>query len=84
MPNSNNSTTMWSNIQVFQDDKEHVKKYVFEKSDIAIESVLYRYPTYRERTVLCISTMCGCPMGCRFCGTGDYFVRINRMRNTKN
>ena len=66
---------MWTNIKVFEDSKEHVKKYVFEKSDIAIEAVLYKYPTYSERTVLCISTMCGCPMGCRFCGTGDYFVR---------
>lgn len=66
---------MWSNVKVFEDEKEHVKKYVFEKEDIAIESVLYKYPTYDERTVLCISTMCGCPMGCRFCGTGDYFVR---------
>lgn len=66
---------MWTNIKVFEDEKEHVKKYVFEKQDIAVESVLYKYPTYQERTVLCISTMCGCPMGCRFCGTGDYFVR---------
>ncbi len=66
---------MWKKINVFEDQKEHVKKYVFEKEDIAIESVLYKYPTYEERTVLCISTMCGCPMGCRFCGTGDYFVR---------
>ena len=66
---------MWTNINVFEDAKEHVKKYVFEKADIAVESVLYKYPTYDERTVLCISTMCGCPMGCRFCGTGDYFVR---------
>lgn len=66
---------MWKNINVFEDEKEHVKKFVFEKDDIAIESVLYRYPEYAERTVLCISTMCGCPMGCRFCGTGDYFVR---------
>lgn len=66
---------MWTNVQVFEDEKEHVKKYVFERDDIAVESVLYKYPTYGERTVLCISTMCGCPMGCRFCGTGDYFVR---------
>ena len=64
---------MWSNIQVFIDD--NVSKYVFEKQDIAVESVLYRYPTYEERTVLCISVMCGCPIGCRFCGTGDFFVR---------
>lgn len=66
---------MWKTVNKFEDVKEHVKKFVFEKDDIAIESVLYKYPTYEERTVLCISTMCGCPMGCRFCGTGDYFVR---------
>lgn len=66
---------MWKTVNKFEDAKEHVKKFVFEKEDIAIESVLYKYPTYEERTVLCISTMCGCPMGCRFCGTGDYFVR---------
>lgn len=66
---------MWTTVNKFEDNKEHVNKFVFEKDDVAIESVLYRYPTYEERTVLCISTMCGCPMGCRFCGTGDYFVR---------
>lgn len=66
---------MWKKIGVFEDNRENVKKYVFEKDDIAIEAVLYKYPTYNERTVLCISTMCGCPVGCRFCGTGDYFVR---------
>lgn len=66
---------MWTNVKIFEDAKEHVKKFVFEKKDIAVEAVLYKYPTYSERTVLCISTMCGCPMGCRFCGTGDFFVR---------
>ena len=39
------------------------------------ESVLYKYPTYEERTVICCSTMSGCPVGCRFCGAGDNFVR---------
>lgn len=67
--------TIWKDTKVFEDKKENVKKYVFEKEDIAVEAVLYKYPTYEERTVLCISTMCGCPIGCRFCGTGDYFVR---------
>jgi 23S rRNA (adenine2503-C2)-methyltransferase len=37
--------------------------------------VLYKYPTYAERTVICCSTQSGCPVGCRFCGAGDYFVR---------
>lgn len=65
----------WDAIQVFQDPAEHVTKHVFTKPDCAVESVLYRYPEYEERTVICCSTMSGCPVGCRFCGTGDYFVR---------
>ena len=65
----------WNAIQAFPDAAEHVTKYVFTNSDSAVESVLYRYPTYEERTVICCSTMSGCPMGCRFCGTGDFFVR---------
>ncbi len=73
--NSNITSIMWNTIETFVDEKEHVTKFLFSGSDIAVEAVLYRYPTYEERTVLCISTMCGCPMGCRFCGTGDYFVR---------
>ena len=66
---------MWNKVERFVDEAEHVTKFLFTRDDIAVEAVLYRYPTYAERTVLCISTMCGCPMGCRFCGTGDYFVR---------
>ncbi len=65
----------WTEIKDFADPAEHVNKFVFVKPDCAVESVLYRYPEYQERTVICCSTMSGCPMGCRFCGTGDYFVR---------
>lgn len=65
----------WDEIRDFADSAEHVNKFVFIKPDCAVESVLYRYPTYEERTVICCSTMSGCPIGCRFCGTGDYFVR---------
>jgi 23S rRNA (adenine2503-C2)-methyltransferase len=71
------STTkpLWNEIRDFPDSAEHVNKHVFVKPDCAVESVLYRYPEYEERTVICCSTMSGCPIGCRFCGTGDYFVR---------
>jgi 23S rRNA (adenine2503-C2)-methyltransferase len=54
---------------------DSVAKFVFEGEDIAVEAVLYRYPAYRERTVICCSTQCGCPVGCTFCGTGKFFVR---------
>lgn len=68
------TSTDWQ-IKIFTDDKENVKKYVFEKPDAIVESVLYKYPDYKTRTVICCSTMSGCPVGCRFCGTGDSFVR---------
>lgn len=65
----------WPAIKTIVDEAEHVTKYVFSKGDAVAEAVLYRYPTYRERTVICISTQSGCPVGCRFCGAGDFFVR---------
>lgn len=62
-------------VRVIDSAEGNVAKYVFTKPDAVLEAVLYRYPTYRERTVICCSTMSGCPVGCRFCGAGDYFVR---------
>jgi 23S rRNA (adenine2503-C2)-methyltransferase len=54
---------------------ENVSKYVFDFGTAVAESVLYKYPTYQDRTVICCSTQSGCPVGCRFCGAGDAFVR---------
>lgn len=54
---------------------ENVSKYVYDFGDAVAESVLYKYPTYGDRTVMCISTQSGCPVGCRFCGAGDKFIR---------
>lgn len=54
---------------------ENVCKYVFDFGNAVAEAVLYKYPTYEERTVICCSTQSGCPVGCRFCGAGDAFVR---------
>lgn len=71
-----NLTHIWNDIQVFSDDTENVKKFVFTKDDAAVESVLYKYPTYEKRTVICCSTMSGCNVGCRFCGAGDTFNRL--------
>lgn len=53
----------------------NVSKYVFDFGSAVAEAVLYKYPTYNERTVVCCSTQSGCPVGCRFCGAGDNFVR---------
>lgn len=67
--------------QIFNSSDKNVSKFVFEKEGdgvqkgIAVEAVLYRYNSYEERTVVCCSTQCGCPVGCSFCGTGKFFVR---------
>lgn len=66
---------MFNEIKQVDDQAENVTKFVFSMDTAVAEAVLYRYPTYRERTVICISTQSGCPVGCRFCGAGDYFVR---------
>lgn len=66
---------MWENVKCIQSSDENVFKYVFEKHNAVAESVLYKYPTFEERTVVCCSTQSGCPIGCRFCGAGDNFVR---------
>ena len=65
----------WNNVKVVKSTDQNVLKYVFEKDSAVAESVLYKYPTYKERTVICCSTQSGCPVGCRFCGAGDSFVR---------
>ena len=66
---------MWTNIEQFNSVDKNVSKFVFTTSNAVAEAVLYKYPTYEDRTVICCSTQSGCPMGCRFCGAGDYFVR---------
>ncbi len=65
----------WSNIKRIDSSNENVSKFIFTKEDAVAEAVLYKYPTYKDRTVICCSTQSGCPVGCRFCGAGDHFVR---------
>lgn len=66
---------MFDNVKTIQSSDANVMKFVFEKDNAVAEAVLYKYPTYEDRTVICCSTQSGCPVGCRFCGAGDYFVR---------
>lgn len=61
--------------KVFESSEGNVWKYVFTKTDMVAEAVLYRYNDFYDRTVICCSTMSGCPVGCKFCGTGRKFVR---------
>jgi 23S rRNA (adenine2503-C2)-methyltransferase len=63
------------NVRSIASGDKNVRKYVYDFNTAIAESVLYKYPTYKERTVICCSTQSGCPIGCRFCGAGDAFVR---------
>jgi 23S rRNA (adenine2503-C2)-methyltransferase len=66
---------MWNDIKRVDDTAQNVAKFVFHKDNAVAEAVLYKYPDYKTRTVICCSTQSGCPVGCRFCGAGDNFVR---------
>lgn len=66
--------------KVFESSDTNVKKFVFEwpegrRRKAIAEAVLYRYGSYKTRTVICCSVQSGCPVGCTFCGTGKFFVR---------
>ena len=66
---------MLDRIKRFDSTDSNVFKYVFNSDNAVAEAVLYRYGSFEERTVVCCSVMSGCPIGCRFCGTGEYYVR---------
>ena len=67
--------TDWQSVTRHDSCNPNVCKYVFTQDNAVAEAVLYKYPTYKERTVVCCSTQSGCPVGCRFCGTGEFFAR---------
>ena len=62
-------------FKVFESSEKNVWKYVFTSEDMVAEAVLYRYEDFYKRTVICCSTQSGCPVGCKFCGSGGHFVR---------
>lgn len=66
---------MWTDLKRIDSENPLVSKFVFSNKTAVAESVLYKYPSYADRTVICCSTQSGCPVGCRFCGAGDNFVR---------
>lgn len=74
-PSTERSTEHWDSVVRIDSSEGNVSKHVFTAGNAVAESVLYRYPTFADRTVICCSTQSGCPVGCRFCGAGDAFVR---------
>ena len=66
----------WNDIKRFDSaESSNVSKFVFEKETAVVEAVLYKYPTYEDRTVICCSTQAGCKVGCKFCGAAEFFAR---------
>lgn len=61
-------------IDKYSTDK-NVSKHIFYFTEAIAEAVLYKFPDYETRTVICCSVMSGCPVGCVFCGTGKNFTR---------
>lgn len=63
------------NVKRFDSKEGNVWKYVFHFNGVVAEAVLYRYGSFKERTVICVSVSSGCQVGCTFCGTGNKFIR---------
>lgn len=66
---------MINKTKIFESSEKNVWKYVFHIPDGITETVLYRYNSFEDRTVICCSVQSGCPVGCKFCGTGKKFLR---------
>lgn len=62
-------------VKRFDSSEGNVWKYVFDFGDAVSEAVLYKYESFYKRTVICVSVQSGCPVGCKFCGTGKKFIR---------
>ena len=62
-------------VKRFDSSEGNVWKYVFYFDNAVAEAVLYRYEDFYTRTVICVSVQSGCPVGCKFCGTGKKFIR---------
>ena len=63
------------NVKQLASSDGNVWKYIFEFDGAITEAVLYKYGSFEQRTVLCVSVQSGCPVGCTFCGTGENFLR---------
>ncbi|MGL5506984.1 MAG: radical SAM protein, partial [Paraclostridium sp.] len=66
---------MFNETKCIESSEKNVWKYIFTKDDAIAEAVLYKYEEFEKRTVICCSTMSGCPVGCKFCGTGKKFIK---------
>lgn len=54
--------------QLISQDKETIKVVLERDNGTKIETVLMRHQD--QRNTVCLSSMVGCPVGCKFCATG--------------
>jgi len=59
-------------LKTLIDHNGYVAKFVFGDGTAISEVVAYKGS---HRTVICFSVQSGCPIGCKFCGTGKRFIR---------
>jgi len=59
-------------MNIFESGNKIVTKFVFDFDGAIAEAILYKY---EDRVVICCSTQSGCKVGCKFCGTGEKFIR---------
>lgn len=65
---------IWTDIKKLTSSDSSVSKFVFRTDSVIAESVLYQYPTYADRTVICCSVQSGCNVKCNFCFLPDEIV----------
>jgi len=56
-------------------DQRTAKALITLKDGLQIEAVLMRYPD--GRNTVCVSSQVGCPLGCKFCATGQMGFKRN-------
>lgn len=64
--------------ELISKDKRTIKILSFTKEKFPVETVLMKS---KERNTVCVSCMSGCPVGCKFCATGQ--MKFNRNLNTQ-
>lgn len=72
-------SNIWKSIKRVDSAEGNVCKFVFANDNAVAESVLYRYPTYADRTVICCSTQSGCQIGWR-----PHRLRLRKMPSGTN
>lgn len=67
-------STIYNSIEKVSKDKNTIKLLCYTKDNYPIETVLMKT---KDRNTICVSCMSGCPVGCKFCATGQMGFKKN-------